>query len=107
MRSPWRNRTSLMVDWRSGADQVEPGAVAVDLAAGGAEERLLQLLGYRAAAVRADLPVVDLPDRRDLRGRPREERLVGGVQVHAGQVALHDLVGLVARDRDDGVAREP
>src|SRR5262252_3366818 len=96
-----------MADWRSGADEVEPGAVPVDLAAGGAEERLLQLLGDRAAAVRTDLPVVDLPDRGDLRGRSREQRLVDRLQIHTGQVPLHDLVALVAGDRDDGLPGEP
>src|SRR3954471_14999431 len=65
-------------------DMFQPVLVAVDLALDGREERLLDLAGDGAGL--ADLAVVDRPDRHDLGGRPRQERLVGGVEVGAEDV---------------------
>src|SRR5437763_9867068 len=87
--------------------EAEPALVLVDLAAGRGEERLLDLLRDGAAAVRAERAVVDLADRTHLRGGPREEPLVGGVQVSPDQLLLADLVAQVLGDRDHGVPRDP
>ena len=58
--------------------------VAGVLAGYDVEKRGLQLFGDRAALSLADRAVVDLPNRRDFGGGPRQEDLVGDVEVVAG-----------------------
>src|SRR5205823_3544463 len=88
-------------------DDGEPALVLGDLAPGGAEERLLDLLGDRSASGRADRPVVDLLDRTDFRGRPAEEGLVRRVQIRPDELAFANLVSKIAGDGDDGFAGDP
>src|SRR4051812_16686101 len=71
----------------AGSDMFVPVLVAVDLAADGGVERLLDLAGHRPRFAAADEAVVDGADRHDLGCRPRQERLVGGVEVGAQDVA--------------------
>src|SRR2546421_5799314 len=75
IRVPGRVSSALLVDVG------EPARVPVDIAARRGEERLLDLLGDRAAPVGDDGAVIDLLDRADLRCGPGEEGLVGRVQV--------------------------
>src|SRR4051812_28732276 len=80
-------------------DEREPVDVALVLALGRGEERLLKLLRHRPAVAHANGAIVDLPDRCDLGGRPGEEDLIGEVQVGPNEVALDDVVAEVAGDR--------
>src|SRR4051794_34150411 len=70
-------------------DMLVPVLVPVDLALHRGEEGLLDLAGDGAGL--AQVAVVDRADGHDLGRRPRQERLVGGVEVGADDVAL--LVG--------------
>src|SRR4051812_6024968 len=65
------------------------------------EEPLLKLLRDRADGALADGAVVDLADRRDLRGGAREEALVREPQLIAGDATLADLELHLASERDD------
>src|SRR5579862_396150 len=80
------------------ADMFDPVLVAVDLAAHGGEEDLLDAAGDGAGLAVAHHPVVDRADGHDLGGGAGQERLVGGVEVAAQDVAGLDVDALVARD---------
>src|SRR5688572_4169009 len=77
-------------------DMLQPVLVAVDLALHGGEVDLLDLAGHRPRL--AQLAVVDRADGHDLGCRPRQEGLVGGVEVGAQDVADLALVAQVAGD---------
>src|SRR5687768_8978593 len=78
------------------SDMFVPVLVAVDLALHCGEEHLLDLLRHRAGL--AELAVVDRADRDDLGCGARQERLVGGVEVGAHDVALDVLEAEVGGD---------
>ena len=67
-------------------------------------EDRLDLGRDRAARAVADRQVVDLADRRQLGRGAGHEDLVGAVELAARDVALDDLVALVAQDLDRGRA---
>src|SRR4051812_9484128 len=85
-------------------DVLVPVLVAVQLAAGGLAVELEEALGHGAGATAADLAVVHLDEGYQLGGGAGEERLVRQVEVGAHERLLDDLVALVVRQRDDGVA---
>ncbi|MNQ49356.1 hypothetical protein D3C85_632660 [compost metagenome] len=64
----------------------------------------LQLLGHRAAASGADLPVIDFADRRDFGGGAGEEGLVGDVHLVAGDALLDHLDAQLVGQGQNGVA---
>src|SRR3981081_2677281 len=88
----------------SGVDKFQPVLVLIDLAPDGGEEHLLDAARDRPR--RADLAVVDRADGHHLGGGTGEERLVGGVEVAAEDVADGDLVAQVARDRHHRALRD-
>src|SRR3954447_6857079 len=69
------------------SDMFVPVLVAIDLAADGGVEGLLDLARHRTRLTAADQPVVHRPDRHDLGGGAGQERLVGRVEVRAQDVA--------------------
>src|SRR5579863_2782292 len=69
------------------ADMFDPVLVPVDLPAHGGEVHLLDPSGDGPRVPGPDHPVVDRADGHDLGGGAREERLVGGVEVAAQDVA--------------------
>src|SRR5665213_772701 len=83
---------------------LEPVRPAVATTVHGVEVRLLDLHRHRAGT--ADHVIVDLADRRHLRGRTDHEHLVGEVEVGADQGLLDNAVPEVLRDLDHGVARD-
>src|SRR5439155_8524225 len=70
----------------------EPAGVLLVLTLRGGEEGTLQFLRDPPPVTLADDAVVDLADRCELRGRAREEALIGVVQVGPDQVLLAHLV---------------
>src|SRR5688572_27740222 len=87
-------------------DRREPVAVLVRLAGDAVEERLLQLFRDRAALAAADRAVVELADRRYLRGGAGEESLVGAVHLVAGDALGNEGDAEILRDADHRVARD-
>src|SRR5580692_9909594 len=87
-------------------DMVQPFLVLVDLAPDRGEVHLLDLLGDAARVPGPDGTVVDGTDRHHLGRGPREEGLVGQVEVSADDGLVTDLVAEIAGDRLDGVLRD-
>src|SRR5680860_1554751 len=98
MPSSWlpSRRVVSKISTPLGADMLVPILVLVDLAAHGGEVGLLHLPGDRPGL--AELAVVDGADRHDLGRGPRQERLLGGVEVAAEDVGLAVLDAEVAGD---------
>ena len=96
-----RRAAGFLVD-----DRLEP----IPAIGGGAveqtEELLLQPLRDRAALAFADRDLVDGAHGRDLRGRARQEHLVGDVQHLARNVLLEHLDAGGLRETHDGVTRD-
>src|SRR5687767_6487736 len=90
----------------SGGYRSQPIAIFVGLAGDAVEERLLQLFRDRAALAAADGAVVELADRRHLRGGAGEESLVGAVDLVAGDALGHEGDAEILRDTDHRVARD-
>src|SRR5262249_33845165 len=70
------------------------------------EERALDLGCDRSACAFAQRDAVVFADRRHLGRGAGEERLVGDVDLVAGDALLDDLEAEVRADREDGVARD-
>src|SRR3954449_5388803 len=89
------------------ADVFVPELVLVELAGRRLAEDVEELAGDRTGLALAHSTVVDLDERHELSSRPREERLVGEVEIGAVQRALDHLITLIARDRHDRITRQP
>src|ERR1051325_10045695 len=87
-----------------GIDETQPAVAVRHLAVDDVEERALQPLGHRTPPSAADGDLVDGPDRRHLRGRSAEERLVREIQRLARQHRFLDRDPELAGERDDRIA---
>ena len=93
------NESSLSVG--PSFDIVQPVLVLVHFTVQGGEERLLDLLGDRPRSAITHHPVVDCPDRHQLRGRAGKKCLVGRVEVGPDDRLIGHRVAEVAGDRLD------
>src|SRR5258708_174750 len=91
---------------RTSADIFVPVLVPIDLTANGGEKDVVHPLGDRTGLTGADNTVVDGLDRDDLGGRSAQERLVGGVQIAAQEMADLDVDALVAGDGEHRALRD-
>src|SRR5690242_17545291 len=88
--------------WAWSPDMFVPVLVPVELPTHRGEERLLDLAGDRPRLpVWAHQPVVHGADGHDLGRRPRQEGLVGGVEIGAQDVAHLDVEAEVPGDGHD------
>src|SRR5439155_1186827 len=88
------------------SDVRQPGAAAIVATTDDREEQLLETARRRTGLAVADAAIVELADRRHLRGRAGKERLVGEVYLVAGEALLTAGDAELGEELEDGVARD-
>src|SRR5439155_1394198 len=88
------------------SDVRQPGAAAIVATTDDREEQLLEAARRRTGLAVADAAIVELADRRHLRGRAGEERLVGEIYLVAGEALLTAGDAELGEELEDGVARD-